>query len=156
MDKNGRFIILEANVHDHPFLFVNLYAPNKTKEQSTFLEEIREELDNYCLAEDYNIVMGGDFNVIFDPDLDGNGRNPKRKESVKCIENICLANDLIDTWRIRNPNVKHFPWRQKTPVIQRRLDFWLVSNGMQEDIDNVDVIPLLKSDHSPAVIYKWN
>lgn len=156
VDKNGRFIILEANVHDHPFLFVNLYAPNKTKEQSTFLEEIREELDNYCLAEDYNIVMGGDFNVIFDPDLDGNGRNPKRKESVKCIENICFANDLIDTWRIRNPNVKRFPWRQKTPVIQRRLDFWLVSNGMQEDIDNVDVIPLLKSDHSPAVTYKWN
>ena len=73
-------------------------------------------------------------------------------ESVKCIDNICLANDLIDIWRIRNPNLKRFTWRQKTPVIQRRLDFWLVSNGMQEDIDNVDVIPSLKSDHSAIVL----
>ena len=152
MDKNGRFIILEANVQDHPFLFVNLYAPNKTNEQSTFFEEVREELDNFCLAEDCNIIMGGDFNVIFDIDLDGNGGNPKRKESVKCIDNICLANDLVDIWQIRNPNVKRFTWRQKTPVIQRRLDFWLVSNGMQEDIDNVDVIPSLKSDHSAIVL----
>ena len=39
VDKNGRFIILEANVQDHPFLFVNLYAPNKTNEQSTFLRK---------------------------------------------------------------------------------------------------------------------
>ena len=96
VDQNGRFIILEANVQDHPFLFVNLYAPNKTTEQSIFFEGISEELDNFSLAEDCNIVIGGDFNVIFDPDLDGNGGNPKRKESVKCIDNICLANDLID------------------------------------------------------------
>ena len=34
----------------------------------------------------------------------------------------------------------------------KRLDFWLVSNGMQEDIDNVDVIPSLKSDHSAIVL----
>ena len=137
VDKNGRFIILEANVQDHPFLFVNLYAPNKTNEQCTFFEEVCEELDNFCLAEDCNIIMGGDFNVIFDTDLDGNDGNPKRKESGKCIDNICLANDLGDIWWIRNPNVKRFTWRQKMPVIQRRLDFWLVSNDMQEDIDNV-------------------
>ena len=154
VDQNSRFIILEANVQDHPFLFVNLYAPNKTYEQSTFFEEISEELDNFSLAEDCNIVtvIGGDFNVIFDPDLDGRGGNPKRKESVKCIDNLCLANDLIDIWRIRNPKVKRFTWRQKTTVIQRRLDFWLVSNGMQEDIDNVDIIPSLKSDHSVIVL----
>ena len=111
VDQNGRFIILEANVQDHPFLFVNLYAPNETTEQSIFFEGISEELDNFSLAEDCNIVIGGDFNVIFDPDLDGNGGNPKRKESVKCIDNICLANDLIDIWRIRNPNLKRFTWR---------------------------------------------
>ena len=37
-------------------------------------------------------------------------------------------------------------------MIQRRLHFWLVSNGMREDIDNVDVIPSLKSDHSAIVL----
>ena len=65
---------------------------------------------------------------------------------------MCLTNDLIDIWRTRNPNIKRFTWRQKTPEIQRRLDFGLVSNGMREDIDNVDVIPSLKSDHSAIVL----
>ena len=36
VDQNGCFIILEANVQDHPFLFINLYALNKTNKQSTF------------------------------------------------------------------------------------------------------------------------
>ena len=70
-----------------------------------------------------------------------------QKESVKCIYNICLANHLIDIWRIRDPNVKRFTWCQKTSMIQRRLDFWLVSNVcrkispimlMQKDINDVD------------------
>ena len=29
---------------------------------------------------------------------------------------------------VARTDVKRFTWRQKTPVIQRRLDFWLVSN----------------------------
>ena len=36
--------------------------------------------------------------------------------------NICLANDLIDMWRIGNPKNPRSTWRQKTPVSQRRLD----------------------------------
>ena len=118
------------------------------------MEEIGEELDNFCLEEDCNIVISGDFNAIFDPDLDGNGRNPKRKESVKNIESICIINDLVDIWssRIRNPKKKRFTSRQKTSVTQRRLDYWLVSSGIHEDIDNVDVIPSLKSDHSAIVL----
>ena len=95
VDQNGRFIILEASVQDHPFLFVNLYAPNKTNEQSMFFEEISEELDNLSLAEDCNIIIGGDFNVIFDPDLDGNGGNPKRKDSVMLLVSLCVP---VITW----------------------------------------------------------
>ena len=33
------------------------------------------------LAENCNIVISGDFDVFLDPDLDGNGGYPKRKES---------------------------------------------------------------------------
>ena len=100
IDNDGRFIFIEAKVQDYPFLFVNLYAPNKKNEQLTFFEEIGEELDKFCLEDDCNIVIGGDFNAIFDPDLDGNGGNPKRKESVKNIENICIINDLLDIWSL--------------------------------------------------------
>ena len=76
--------------------FVNLYAPNKANEQSTFFEEIREELDNCCLAEDCDIVIGVDFIVIFDPNLDANGGNPKRKEFVKSTEATWPSGKALD------------------------------------------------------------
>ena len=45
-----------------------------------------------------------------------------------------------------------FTWRQKTPIIQRRLDFWLVSDTLQEDVDCVNIIPSIKSDHSAITL----
>ena len=70
---------------------------------------------------------------MLDPEFDGLGGKPKLKESVKIIEKIRLSFDLIDIWRVRNPNERRFSWRQKNPVIQRRLDFWLTSSSLQED-----------------------
>ena len=45
------------------------------------------------------------------------------ENSVPVVENIMLENDLVDIWRIRNPAIKRFTWRQKLPIIQRRLDY---------------------------------
>ena len=90
--------------------------------------------------------------MIFDHDLDGSGGIKKTKESVKILEDICLEQDLIDIWRVRNPTEKRFTWRQKTPIIQRRLDYWLVNDSLQDDIVSVDIIPSIKSDHSAITL----
>ena len=37
--------------------------------------------------------------------------------------------------------------RRKTPFKQRRLDFFLVSDSMQENIELTDIIPSFGSDH---------
>ena len=151
-DKEGRFIFLEALVQDQKFLFVNIYAPNKSSEQTLFFDQIKDELDNSGIDDDCRIIIGEDFNVILDPDLDGFGGKPKLKESAKQIENICLLHDLVDIWRVRNPEIKRFTWRQKTPLIQRRLDFWLADNALQEEIDQADIVPSIKSDHSAILL----
>ena len=59
--------------------------------------------------------------------------------------------DLVDIRRIRNPTVTRFTWRQKKPIIQRRLDYWLVSDSLQDDIDSVDIKTSIKSDHSAII-----
>ena len=63
-----------------------------------------------------------------------------------------MEQDLVDIWRIRNPTERRFTWRQKSPIIQRRLDFWLVSDTLQEDVESVDIIPSTKSDHSAITL----
>ena len=42
--------------------------------------------------------------------------------------------DSVDIWRIRNSTVTRFTWRQNEPIIQRRLDYWLVSDSLQDAI----------------------
>ena len=142
-------------MQDQLFYFVNIYAPNKTKEQCTFFQLIQSELDNLNIEADGNIIIGGDFNVILNPELDGLGGKPKLKESVKTIDEMRLSFDLIDIWRVRNPDVKHFSWRQKNPVVHRRLDFWLINSSIQEDIEGTDIIPAIRSDHS-AITLSFN
>ena len=43
-------------------------------------------------------------------------------------------------------------WGDKNPVVQQCLDFWLISSSLQEDVESVDVIPVIKSDHSAITL----
>ena len=52
---------------------------------------------------------------------------------------------------MRNPTVTRSTWRQKRPIIQRRLDYWLVSDCLQGGIDSVDIKMSIKSDHSAII-----
>ena len=70
------------------------------------------------------------------------------KKSVKALEELKLNHDLVDIRRIRNPNTKKFTWRQKTPFVQRRLNFWLVSDSLQDEIHSTNIILSVKTDHS--------
>ena len=38
-------------------------------------------------------------------------------------------------------------------MIQRRLDLWLTSSSLQEDVESVDIIPAIKSDHSAITLF---
>ena len=131
IDNDGRFIILRGQMQDHPFVVINIYAPNRANDQQcTFFEEIQMRLDEFEIDADSDIIIGGDFNVILDCDRDGFGGKPKLKIACKKIENLCSSFDLIDIWRIRNPESKRFTWKQNNPLIQRRLDFWLTSSNL--------------------------
>ena len=61
-------------------------------------------------------------------------------------------NDLCDIYRVSNPDTARFTWRRKTPFNQRRLDLFLISDSLQENIELVDIIPSVQSDYSVVKI----
>ena len=63
-----------------------------------------------------------------------------------------MTYDLIDIWRIHHPEKKSFTWTQKKPFIRCRLDFWLISNAVQDNVSKTDIIPAIKSDHSAITL----
>ena len=61
--------------------------------------------------------------------------------------------DLIDIWRIGNPPLRQFLWRWKRPELKmRRLDFFLISDMLQPEVETSKFISPLQSDHSPVVL----
>lgn len=59
---------------------------------------------------DLFIIVGGDFNVIFDEVLDGWEGNKKRKEFVKYVEELYVEYDFIDILCICNFLEIRFIW----------------------------------------------
>ena len=60
---------------------------------------------------------------------------------------------MCDIWRIRNPNTKRYTFRQQhsSGYIQRRLDYFFISNVLQESVKNPDVLAAFSTDHSPII-----
>ena len=150
-DNKGRYILLNANIQGTDYILGNIYAPNKVQQQCSFFDEIQNKLDDFISDPELKVIIGSDFNVVTDLDLDCFGGSPSEKESAKRVKDICLNCDLIDIWRIHNPDCKRFTWRQKNPLIQR-LDFWLISDSCQDEVEETDIKTVIRTDHSAITI----
>ena len=124
----------------------------KYNNSAPFFDEIQSKLDDFISDPELKVIVGGDFNFVTDLDLDCFGGSPTEKESAKRVKDICLNWNLIDIWRIRNPGCKRFTWRQKNPLIQRRLDFWLISDSCQDEVEETDIKTAIRTDHSAITI----
>ena len=144
-----RFIILKAGIQDKLYILVNIYASNKDTVSGKFYKNLNRVLQTEDLDCEENIIIGGDFNCPLDPKLDKkDGIMVPRKMVIDNIE--CLQNelDLVDVWRIKNPQSRSYTWSQKSPPIFCRLDYWLISNNLQDFVNTTDIIPAIKTDHA--------
>ena len=97
--------------------------------------------------------MGGDFNCLLNPIVDKTGGNLMPRQSViNVIERLQWELDLHDIWRIKNPTERSFTWSQPEPLVLSRLDYWLISSSISDNVCDVDIIPSIKTDHSAIKI----
>ena len=137
------------------FVLINLYNFNTEAEQVKTLSKLTEMLTELHLTQNNNIVCAGDFNLLFNIKLENYGGNPFfRKRSVGKIFELKEAYSLRDIWRIRNPKAKQYTFRQKhaSGFLQRRLDYFFISNNIQEFILDTDIITAISKDHLPILI----
>ena len=149
-DEQGRFLLLDITIEECNFFVINIYAPTKDKEaeQADFISYVKTILQEYY---DKNMIIGGDFNICLNPDIDKKGgKNEKISAVSNDLEDFQTEFNLIDIWRVMNPNSRKFTWRGNTRngLVQSRLDFWLISAHMIYDFIFTDIRPGIKSDHS--------
>ena len=104
-------------------MLINVYAPNKDKDQVNFFNNLLSILQNENLDSVDNIILGGDLNCPLDAILDKKGgASTKRKSVTSCVEDFKNKLDSVVIWRSTNPDAKSFTWRQKSPPVFCGLD----------------------------------
>ena len=140
----GNYIQLVLTCRSIKINLIDLYAPNS--EDPNFFSEI-DKLITYEDA-DY-VVMCNDFNLVLNPSKDSqnyvNINNPKSRSKVITMLN---ERDLVDIYRVHNPDMMQFTWRRRHPIKQARLDYFIISSSMTDIINSISIILSYRSDHS--------
>ena len=150
VDDDGRYVCMNVKIQDQLVYLMNMYAPcsSKSNDQLTFYTNMLDVI-NTNRRPGSMIVIGGDLNILMNINLDRYGGNPTYNTKVmEKVTEIMECHDLIDIWRVRNPHLRQYTWRQNKPLIQSRLDYWLISDTLQDLVNKVDIKPAIKTDHS--------
>lgn len=145
-DLQGRYLICDLDINGYKFLLINVYGPNE--DDSMFYIELFKNIDS---RENTSMVLAGDFNTSLDMVMDllnnsGNNHVKKRQVILEYMQN----KDLIDVWRVRNPESRIYTWRKpfSNDVVMSRLDFFLISQDLSLQTNKTDIKAKFISDHS--------
>ena len=149
VDPDGRYIIINSMIQGENMWLVNIYAPNSKRDKAVFFEHLHNKFDLIGIDKSDPLLIGGDWNTILSPILDKSGGKELEDETVTNeMKTILIDFDLIDIWRLKHPTTKRFTYRQKKPLIQTRLDYFLVSNILIDVIEKPQILASYCSDHS--------
>ena len=99
------------------------------------------------------LYIGGNFNLVLDIDRDKRGGLAKtHTKAVDVIKDYMAELDLVDAWRLLNPDTHRYTWHRKKPEIHCRLHFFLLSQSLTCNVTNADILAGFKTDHSLIII----
>jgi len=151
-DPDGRFILWKGKLQGTAVILANVYAPNRPQEQTRFFDKLYEDIAS-IMDRNYSLIIGGDFNVVFDPKRDKKGGSTLcRTQVTRLIERIMTEYGLVDIWRTKNPYKKQFTWSQTTPPIECRLDHWLIPSQWIQATKFCKIEPAVRTDHKAVLL----
>ena len=152
-DTVGRILVLKGVIEDSPYLLINFYNANTQNVQLKALQNLNDIISGTELESDTRFIFGGDFNLIYDIKLDAEGGSPSLKlSSISKLEFFKEYLNLCDILRVRFPDKRRFTYRSKNPLLQRRLDYLLISNELQDNVLSTDILLSVNIDHSAVYL----
>lgn len=146
-DPKGHYTCQVIDFNKLILISVNVYGYNSYLENSQLFNDIEYRLKHWQTKfPNSHIIIGGDFNVTFDPSIDrwpptrNNNRNSFFKTFMERF-------DLVDIWRVKFPDAITFTWSNKENTRLSRLDFWIVSKNLNEQDVTIEITLCPFSDH---------
>jgi hypothetical protein len=144
-------VILELKIDNSYYAIYNIYnhCQDKEKDQITFLENLENKFQKYSK---HIIIAAGDYNIIQNPSLDKwNAKSSdKPSKAAEKLKELLSSNNLLDIWRLQNPNMKKYTWSRRTTkgIQQSRLDYFIINEILAIHTTKAEIQPGFNSDHS--------
>ena len=146
-DQEGRIILLNIEMYDSIYSFINIYAPNDEKNRNSFFKKVNNIIDKHSLG---LLVIGGDMNnTLTEKDRKSKSQNKKPK-IVYYLKQLIKKHKLSDIWRELHPGLRQFTWRRKNNNNESsRIDYFLICPNLRPKIFTSDIRPAMISstDH---------
>ena len=141
-EDTGRLVILDI-IGAKEISLAAIYAPNE--DSPSFFENLEQKLK----YRKENRIIIGDFNLTLDVERDRQNTYCNNNKAKETIENMMDHFFLKDIWRIQNEDKKEFSWIKKGsyPSKASRIDFALVSGGLDQSIETTQYISSIMTDH---------
>jgi len=143
-DNDGRLLVLDLKYSETSIRVLNVYAPNKNLERTTWLKRLSK-----WLSGSRNLLVGGDFNFVENTLIDKIGGNRTYGNSGSNI--FCKYKQdfgLFDPFRNKFPSKVETTWHSADNSIACRLDRFYLSASFSKNIDDLVTSPVPDSDHS--------
>ena len=145
-DSYGRYLICKAEINSESYCLANIYAPNE--DEPAFFRSV---FDDFTEMECMHIIIGGDFNLVLQPEDRSSGKLLNSNAS-NVVTNFAEQENLVDIWRMQHPDSKMFTWNRVDQIRGKlnwsRIDFFLLSSSLCNKTTKTDILPSYLSDHS--------
>uniref|UniRef100_A0A1A8EWE2 Reverse transcriptase domain-containing protein n=1 Tax=Nothobranchius korthausae TaxID=1143690 RepID=A0A1A8EWE2_9TELE len=147
--SNGHWLICVLDIDDQYCIVVNIYGFNNPTQNKLLLTELSNNITNLKLTyPSANIIVGGDFNMVYDEHLDRFPSKCQHSSHNSTLSNFCGNHNLVDPWRLANPDFKQYSWFKPNNTLKSRIDFWLISASVISHVSECCMSAAPLSDHS--------
>ena len=140
-DSDGRILSGLVQYYNASFNLVNVYAPNSISDRKIFFEGLHD----YFLSRG-DLIIGGDFNCVEIP-IDKFRSNDIHVTDKKSLGSFKSDFSLVDVWRKCHPRLVSFTWSNAAKTQASRLDRFLVSRFLTDEVQSCSILPCVFSDH---------
>ena len=108
----------------------------------SFFQDMFNKINMYDNA---SMILCGDWNVVMDYNLETCVKNNNSRARSR-LKNIMENLSLVDIWRVENISKFKHTWKSSyRPVKLGRLDYFLITEDMQNITCKTDIIPGYRS-----------
>lgn len=148
-DMEGRWSHIVLNIGNQPISIFNVYGPNTDSKIFYRGLETHLHLDTITTR-----IVGGDFNSVVQAEEDRKGRrgtNQTTRVQRSPLPTFLHNCHLVDAWRALHPDGRECTHFSHPHNSWSRIDYMLLSQGMMQRVESLEIGNMVISDHSPVI-----